>query len=187
MTVMIACPICSGKGKIKDETCNYCKGRKEAFFNANNSLEHTLPNGENATIYNFTILKRIIEYDLLPSDVREPIMWYGVSCSKGWFGVIYDAVTELGKIKKDKNLTNLKIVQIKEKFGSLRIYIEGWDKETRKEIYDILNKYEKIASQTCERCGAKEGISTKGPGWITTLCDTCRDLKEKNREKYNEC
>jgi len=64
------------------------------------------------------------------------------------------------------------IMQVKEKFGTLRFYV-GYASE---EILDLINKYEDESAFICEQCGNK-GYTTKLKGWLRTLCDTCR-IKE---------
>lgn len=57
------------------------------------------------------------------------------------------------------------VEQIKEKFGGLRFYFQGGDKE----IHGMVTMAEVWADHTCEKCGNK-GKRRDG-GWIRTLCD----------------
>lgn len=56
-------------------------------------------------------------------------------------------------------------VQVKEKFGTLRFYIDGGD-ET---IFGLIRMAESLSAVTCERCGNK--AKTRGGSWLLTLCD----------------
>lgn len=64
--------------------------------------------------------------------------------------------------------TGLAVVQVKEKFGTLRFYCGGTE---------AIDKYvrlaERLSSVTCEDCG-KLGKANDS-GWIRTQCDACRD------------
>lgn len=68
-------------------------------------------------------------------------------------------------------LYKYRIVQIKEKYGSLRWYDWGYPKDSK--IGEIIDKYEDISTHTCIRCGRPATkIST---GWISPFCDKCAD------------
>lgn len=62
------------------------------------------------------------------------------------------------------------ILQVKEKFGGLRFCTE-FDQE--KEVSEIIAAAERRALDTCEMCGATEGVTTEG-SWVKTLCRSCR-------------
>jgi len=70
------------------------------------------------------------------------------------------------------------IVQVKEKFGGLRFYVDGGSQE----VENYITFAEAMASQTCEVCGSP-GERRSG-GWIRTLCDKhSREQDEKDIEK----
>lgn len=61
------------------------------------------------------------------------------------------------------------VAQVKEKFGTLRFYV---DRATEKH-YDYINFAENMSSRICEKCGAAdESVRTWHMGWHTTLCKT---------------
>lgn len=79
-----------------------------------------------------------------------------------------------------------KVVQIKEKFGSLRLYC-GVPKEFFEEIDMMVAKAEQLSEKTCENCG-KPGTLRTNRYWIKTNCDEC-DKKywdTYRTENYNE-
>jgi len=90
------------------------------------------------------------------------------SVGKGWHGLI-DEVFDM----KEKSGTN--IIQVKEKYAGLRIYISGYgytnagdaiyNDEFEKFIMDVEYRSFKI----CEQCG-KPG-KVRGKGWYYTSCD----------------
>lgn len=56
-------------------------------------------------------------------------------------------------------------VQIKEKFGTLRFYVEGWD--TKSQAFVEFAEYH--SARICETCGAPG--KTRSGRWLKTLCD----------------
>lgn len=59
------------------------------------------------------------------------------------------------------------IVQVKEKFGGLRFYVDGYTDPIRNRIA----KAENDSFAICEQCGAPGG--PRGGGWVKTLCEQC--------------
>ena len=89
----------------------------------------------------------------------------------GWrktFGIQMCKEIRTALLKKGwKYLFNYRILQIKEKYGTLRWY----DANSTKEIFEIINKYENLSYHTCINCGKPATkIST---GWICPYCDNC--------------
>jgi len=61
------------------------------------------------------------------------------------------------------------IIQIKEKFGELRVYVVGESESMSHKI----NFAERMASCTCELCGSPGRI--RSGGWIQCRCDKCQE------------
>lgn len=59
----------------------------------------------------------------------------------------------------------VRVLQIKEKFGGLRFYYEGGDDR----VDGMVRMAEAWAARTCEECGAPG--QTRPGGWVRTLCD----------------
>ena len=69
------------------------------------------------------------------------------------------------------------VSQVKEKFGTLRFYINGGNSE----IYNLICNAEEESLYVCEICGSKENVETrpfKGAMWLLTLCKMCRSKNE---------
>ena len=63
---------------------------------------------------------------------------------------------------------SVQIDQIKEKFGGLRFYYSGGDKN----IFGMTCLAESLSYKICESCGTTQNIGiTKG--WLYTVCETC--------------
>lgn len=90
---------------------------------------------------------------------------------EGWlkaFGMnmIKDMQEHINTLLKETQQA-LYIVDIKEKYGYLRVYLSGYTEELRK----IIRKYEEVSKRTCIKCGKRATkIST---GWICPWCDEC--------------
>ena len=110
--------------------------------------------------------------DLRVPDNKNPFRRkiYSVGCPDGWNLLVKNLIQEL-----IDNGWNRELCQCKEKFGGLRFYING----ASKECHDIISKYENLSYETCERCGNPG--QPNDTGWITTLCDECRN---KQKEKF---
>ena len=67
------------------------------------------------------------------------------------------------------------ILQAKEKFGTLRFYVElseDLPADRRELIHTIISEVEVQSSVVCEDCGVT-GARGRDGGWIKTLCDDC--------------
>ena len=82
------------------------------------------------------------------------------SVGKGWTPLVNRVFDKLETIKG-----SIKIVQVKEKWGGLRIYTDYSNKELDKVIYDA----EKESLEICEVCG-KPG-KLRGKTWYYTSYD----------------
>lgn len=69
------------------------------------------------------------------------------------------------------------VVQIKEKFGGLRLYIDKLTPEESKTAEQL----EKKSYTICEDCG-NPGRETMRLGWISTLCEDCEDKSKQPKE-----
>lgn len=140
-------------------------------------------------------------------SVGESCMGRGFECGNGWFpiidslchqiqehidwnnGIALDDDTNklgLGKKKKRKKTDRQLIpqfvaLQVKEKFGSLRIYYRGGDEYCR----GLVSMAKAWSWCTCEICG-KGGKRHVGhtAGWIGSICDEC-SVKIKRPIEFN--
>jgi hypothetical protein len=86
-------------------------------------------------------------------------------CGLGWKSLL-DRIFEA---MKD---TDIKVLQVKEKFGGLRFYTDWVNDKVDKVIVKACAE----SYKTCENCGSKEEVTTEG-GWLKTLCKKCRENK----------
>lgn len=94
----------------------------------------------------------------------------GVSCGDGWVDILDRLFTDL-----DAMNIEIRVGQIKEKFGLLRVYAYG-GKENSRQIQDRINRAESESSLVCEDCG--EPGTRRSIDWIRTLCDRCEQVMQ---------
>lgn len=102
-------------------------------------------------------------------DPKETSMCWGIECGDGWYDLI-DRLCDNLQWNTDRNNRNgrypqVVAVQVKEKFGDLRFYVERAN-----DVQDaVISFVESLSHHTCDVCGAKG--KTRQEGWITTRCD----------------
>lgn len=101
-------------------------------------------------------------------DPAKTCMAFGCEHGNGWFDLIYETCKKIKELDKEDKFYFL---QIKEKFGGLRLYCAGGSTE----IYKITSQAEDESYKICEECGSKEGVTSEG-SWIVTLCKKCRTV-----------
>ena len=82
-----------------------------------------------------------------------------IECDPGWNALLEQFLGELTPEQRSSD-----IHQIKEKFGTLRIY-------GTIEVEEIARKYETLSATTCEISG-EPGTLHKNGGWLKTLSST---------------
>jgi len=107
--------------------------------------------------------------------------WKG-SVGKGWQEKLVDPFLEVWRLAPPE----CEILQIKEKFAQLRIYVEG--PEWWQNLADAL---EQAADKMCEACGRVDGtaygmedttkVTVDTNGWWIRECQFCRQEREKEK------
>ena len=90
------------------------------------------------------------------------------SIGAGWAGLI----DEIFDMKEALNLTNVRIVQVKEKYAGLRVYIDLYssnDSDPLHQFEKLINDAERRSLTICETCGKPGAV--RGRGWYYTSCD----------------
>lgn len=119
-------------------------------------------------------------------SLQQTAMCWGFSCGDGWFRILFELSEEIDAILKkmdtDTGFTEatkttkeprtpavdaFKVVQVKEKFGTLRYYVNY----SSDEISAAVNKAEHRSAVTCEECG-EPGV-LRGTTWWRTACHKC--------------
>jgi hypothetical protein len=113
--------------------------------------------------------------------LHDNLMAFGWECREGWYPIIEEALDKMEKTiekmpKKEQKVfkSSFEILQIKEKLGGLRIYINMYSDE----IIEIIREAEEKAEETCETCG-NPGKLREFHHWLFTNCDDCYNKKIK--------
>lgn len=108
----------------------------------------------------------------------------------GWWKIMLEGFDRIDAVLKEEPDCFVKILQVKEKFGGLRVYIslqrgsgDGLDGEEHEDLHRrvgvVIEEMENQASNTCEMCG--EPGKLRGGGWLKTLCDRHAEMREAKK------
>lgn len=76
-------------------------------------------------------------------------------------------------------------VQVKEKFGSLRVhteYAEGTSADLQEEARRFISHFERSSVNICATCGSTNAINQPDGGWWQPKCPEHATLKEETHE-----
>ncbi|MCL2185988.1 MAG: hypothetical protein FWB86_09085 [Treponema sp.] len=103
-----------------------------------------------------------------------PFELFGIEHGYGWMGLTLPIIEEVRLYNKKNPDNMIKITQVKEKFGGLRIYLSSMPDYLQK----MICKAEAESEHICEFCGAR-GKNIKINGWVWTLCGEHEKAKRK--------
>ena len=93
---------------------------------------------------------------------------------EGWKRLVCDLIDMI-----DEVYHLYEIVQIKEKGGTLRFYIEELSSRAPDVVYNLIHQAEEASATICELCGEPGKLA--GDTWKRTLCDPCNEAFVRNR------
>ena len=86
-------------------------------------------------------------------------------------------------LEKHDFVKEFRIMEVKEKYGSARIYTGGVPLESQ--VHQIIDKYEYISQNVCYCCGRPDTPITNA-GWILPLCKECYEKDSYHHRPYDE-
>ena len=90
-----------------------------------------------------------------------------IDVPKGWEVLVYDLCNKISeRVLHNKEVPDVNVLHIKEKFAFLRYYISGGDDI----IHNMIMEAEEVSSLICEVTGQEGFLCQKG-GWLKTLCE----------------
>jgi len=101
-------------------------------------------------------------------SMKETAMCWRIECGSGWYDLIDTLCYSLQRLTDKAGHPQVEFTQVKEKFGSLRIYTDGASDLQ----WGLISFAEDLSEKICEKCG-KSG-KLRNDGWIQTLCDDCQ-------------
>lgn len=111
------------------------------------------------------------------SKIPHPFELFGIECDKGWsklLNPIFKYITDYNEGKEEQD--KIKLLQVKEKFGGLRVYTSFGTKE----LHDMIDDAEEKSYSICELCGSEENVGMRESEWMTTCCLDCMKEMTKN-------
>lgn len=115
---------------------------------------------------------KILSFDEFVSESAQR----DIECCDGWFLLLDKLCSEIQDHVDQYIIPQVRLTQIKEKFGELRIYYSGGDEHIR----ELIDTAKSVSKLTCESCGGLGHRERTRHGWIKTLCFTC--LADVNRD-----
>src|ERR1019366_712943 len=115
-------------------------------------------------------------YKDLYGDPKKTCLARGIETKDGWFELIYDLSKKLEKIIitfPENERYNYRVNQCKEKFGSLRFYLNKYTNE----MTELICGAEQRSCNLCEWCGKSATLKQNSNHWLHTICQTCELLK----------
>jgi len=91
------------------------------------------------------------------------------NCDDGWTNLLDELCNKIYTHCRENHLDIPKVVQVKEKFGGLRFYINSYPDDY---VDTLIEEYEGISEKTCEVCGNPGKIKSVNH-WVMCRCDDC--------------
>ncbi len=132
------------------------------------------------TKYLYVKYPEIFRQHTLP--MQETCMCWDFCCGDGWFELIDALCNHITSMCKNNDWKIPEALQVKEKYGGLRFYIDGVDYRASETVMGGIEFAEALSYRICESCGRKGEPNNKG--LIRTLCSKCRIKNDKGKLKY---
>ncbi len=125
---------------------------------------------------------------LLRKSVAHPsvLQFRGIEAGDGWFNLIHHLLSEIEAKSIAVGISNRKwprVLQIKEKFGVLRFYVDisAFDVTDLELVRNMISAAETKSLEICEDCGAPGTLYKSG--WMYVKCPDCEAaLRKKEME-----
>jgi len=103
-------------------------------------------------------------------DCQQTAMCWGFECDDGWFWLLDILCGTIQRYIDYNKKPQVEAVQVKEKYGGLRFYVDSID-----DLVDgMIWLAEHMSYKICETCGSQKDVATGKDGYIRTLCKECR-------------
>ena len=109
-------------------------------------------------------------------SMQETTMCWGFECDDGWYNILNQLMSQIQhhidwqqdrkeRFNQGDGCIQVTLDQVKEKFGTLRIYYSGGDDYIR----GLVSMAQAMSGSTCEVCG--NAGKFRGKSWFYTACD----------------
>lgn len=114
---------------------------------------------------------------VLPLDDSTPVVIDNAPVVPlGWEAIVDTLRRDLAELDPE-----LRVEQVKQKFGGLRVYVAAGDPSVAAAVRDRIAEAESASSRTCEVCGRPGRLRTDRP-WAATLCDEHAESTDGDEE-----
>ncbi len=96
-----------------------------------------------------------------------PFELFGLEIGKGWLPLVDPILLKIEEL--NSHGANIKIEQIKEKWGMLSVYLSDYPDE----LEIMIKAAEEQSTHTCMNCGKPAQRVWGNQSWIYTLCPEC--------------
>ena len=119
-------------------------------------------------------LERQLQEDFPSLFELRPGVPVSIAVGDGWEPIVRGLCEKLA-VWSHRNDAPVRFRQVKEKFGELRIRLEGGDEH----VDDLVQQAEQQSWTTCEVCGRSGTL--RDEGWMVTLCDPCQKDRQDRK------
>jgi hypothetical protein len=110
----------------------------------------------------------------LHGDPKATCMSFGCNHGDGWYDLLDRTCSKIASADPEA-----KLLQVKEKFGLLTIYLQG-----NEEAWEVASEAAVESQGICELCGLRECVEMTS-GWLSVRCEKCLADESKNKEGWN--
>jgi len=103
-----------------------------------------------------------------------------IAIGEGWSHIVTSLCSAIQFQIDHNDPDQIKVLQIKEKFGGLRFYASGCNDY----LQGMISFAESLSYRTCEFCGSTQDIGRTG-GWIKTICKECATEEKSKRGDFS--
>jgi len=112
------------------------------------------------------------KYTIIRPDptLQNNLMAFGFEVGPGWVPLVAELMDKIQDLVDDNpKYADLEVVQVKEKYGELRVYTNSdFD-----EVEELINEYSERLDTVCDRCGEPGKLQSIN-GWYRVSCDGCK-------------
>jgi hypothetical protein len=123
--------------------------------------------------------KLIKKYPKILADInkspQETLICFGCECGDGWYKLLDSLFKALQRTVDEDKEPQPVVFQVKEKWGSLSVYLMSGTKTQ----YALIDMASDLSTKICENCGDMRNVKLRQGGWLHNFCDSC----EENRNK----
>jgi hypothetical protein len=121
-------------------------------------------------------------FELIKLENKKCSTNFGIMRGDGWLDLLESLCRQIQchvdvESKKNEKYEIAKFLQIKEKFGALRVYVKSNDPY----VHGLIRMAEAISVKMCQLCGSPGKLKTAG--WMKVRCENCN---ESVRTQYDD-